>query len=418
MRFSLVDVRKLLGPLMLGHFLLPAAYAQLNNSVFEERYRLQPVDSNGLSLRLSGLGFLRNNEYFQNIIPGYTLFGQQVHVRLAYQPSGRVLLEAGAVVGKDFGNDRFTQLIPTFTVKYRKDSLSFLFGTLEGNLNHRLIEPLYGFERLITRRAENGLQLVSHRRRLFLDCWIDWQRATYRRADYQEEISGGFSINYTLLERAGFRLELPVQFVAFHRGGQGLALRVPTPLTNRMNGAVGLSILPEPGGRGRRGVRSFRLDSYLVFAGNTAPARDDPFRLGSGWYTNLTLRTRILDVVASYWLANRFDWSQGGDLYQSVDPELVYPDSLQYRQRRLQAQFTARMPAPVPPDFTVGYRYREPIRELLILRLVRDFRLAPALFLTARLEVVFRPDLDNLDYSQGLYLTYRHEFPVTQLRSR
>lgn len=396
--------------------LSPNLFGQLNNTVFEERYKVLPEDSGKLFLRLVNYNFLRNNEYFQNIIPGYTLFGQQVQPKLAYQPLPHVVLEAGALLWKDFGNDQFTRVVPTFTFKYQKDSLSFLFGTLEGNLNHRLIEPIVGFERSITRRAENGLQLISNRQKLFLDVWIDWLRATYPKADYQEQISGGFSLNYQLMKRPGFRLEIPIQWMALHRGGQGLALRTPIPLTNLMSSAVGLSVIPDLGNRSKKWVKSVRLDTYLVYANNFSPVSNAPFKYGSGLYVNLTMNTKMIDVMASYWLSNRFQWPLGGDLYQSVDTDLSYPDSLQYQRRLLKTKFNSRMPPPRPPDYTVGHLYREPIRELLIVRLMRNFRITRDIFLVARFEAVFRPDLQNIDYSEGLYVTYRHEFLIKKLK--
>ena len=119
--------------------------------------------------------------------------------------------------------------------------------------------------------------------------------------------------------------------------------------------------------------------------------------------------------MTSYWLSNRFQWPLGGDLYQSVDEDLTYPDSLAYQRKLLRTKLTSRRSLPPPPDYSVGYRYRETIRELMIVRLLRNFRVTRDVFLVARLEAVFRPDSPKIDYSQGLYLTYRHEFLLKKL---
>lgn len=389
-------------------------YAQLNNTVFEDRYQMAPLDSGKLSFRFLNVNFLRNNEYFNDIAAGYTLFGQQLQPKLAYQPLHNILLEAGVLARMDFGKENFTQVIPTFTFKYQKDSLSFLFGTLEGNVNHRLIEPLYGFERMIKRRAEMGLQLTSNKKRLFTDFWIDWQRPIDDNSDFQEEIYGGLSLNYTIVQKPFLRIDMPFQFTAFHRGGQIGTSKAP--LTNLMNAAWGLSLIPVIEKKGW--LQGFRIDGYAVLANNFSFVTTSPFKYGSGMYMNLTLNTKWLDIMTSYWLANRFDWFQSGDLYRSVSTVVNYPDSTSFQNYLATIKFNPRRPLPRPPDYTVGYRYREKDRELLILRFMRNFKLVQNIYLTARLEFAYNSILKTTETSQGLYVMYKQEFAIIKPKPR
>lgn len=53
---------------------------------------------------------------------------------------------------------------------------SLIFRNIYGGLNHRLIEPLYQWERQFTDKPESGLQLVYCDKRYSIDIWVNWQR--------------------------------------------------------------------------------------------------------------------------------------------------------------------------------------------------------------------------------------------------
>jgi hypothetical protein len=62
------------------------AFAQLNNSAFTFRDTIQPSHENRLNLSVQAFSFFKNNEYFNDIVPGYTFFGYQLNPELTYQP--------------------------------------------------------------------------------------------------------------------------------------------------------------------------------------------------------------------------------------------------------------------------------------------------------------------------------------------
>jgi hypothetical protein len=147
------DMRKaLLLPLLL---VSGVTFSQLNNSAFEQRMAIQSADSGKLYLGLNLLGFGKNNEYFDTTVEGYTLMGYQVNPYLSYHVAPNVRLDAGVYAQKDFGNEEYSEVKPTLSLKITNGNLGFVFGTLEGSLNHRLIEPLYDFERVLKNRLEN-----------------------------------------------------------------------------------------------------------------------------------------------------------------------------------------------------------------------------------------------------------------------
>ena len=110
-------------------------------------------------------------------------------------------IEAGVLGRKDFGNSAFTSVQPLFSIKIQKDSAQFLFGNLEGHLNHHLVEPLLNFERVILNRQETGLQYLKRKKNTFFDGWIDWQKMIYNGSDFKEEIFAGMSWNKKIISK-------------------------------------------------------------------------------------------------------------------------------------------------------------------------------------------------------------------------
>ncbi|WP_152426338.1 hypothetical protein [Cesiribacter andamanensis] len=198
---------------------LPAR-GQLNNEAFYLRFPVVAADSGKLQLHTYALGFSRNNEYFQRFADGYTYFGYQGMAWLSYQPDARVRVWGGLFMRDDFGTNRLQEVQPVFRIQARFDSLQLIFGTLQGSLNHQLIEPMYDFERVMVDRLEEGLQLLYEKERFWLDVWIDWERTIYLGSPFQERVSGGFSSRLDLAKKEKTRLVLPLQMLAFHQGGQ------------------------------------------------------------------------------------------------------------------------------------------------------------------------------------------------------
>ncbi|MFD1144393.1 hypothetical protein ACFQ4C_24920 [Larkinella insperata] len=348
------------------YFISHTSSAQLPNQALEQRASLDSAQK--WQFRFNGLGFVRNNEYFGPIADGYTLFGYQFNPRVACQPAPNVVLEAGVYVKKDFGQDRITQLAPTFTIKFRHRNWNYLFGTLEGSVGHRLIEPLYNFERLLQQRIENGLQINHQTKRTFFDFWISYLQNTLPGYARQEHFWGGLSFKQRICDPGqAWSLSIPVQVTAFHAGGQNISS--PLPVRTALNAAGSLSLTwqnPTPGL-----VRSARLDTYLVGYSENA---DKPSS-GGALYPNLTVHLKPVTVLLSYWNGNLYRADLGGDLYQS---------------------YTRRY----------NSTYREPHRRLLIARFLKDVKITDGLGVTVRFEPHY--DLANhlFEHSEGVYIWF------------
>ena len=358
---------------ILSWFVAPAQ-AQLNNQIFEDRFAVSPSQSQRFRFQFNSLSFLKNTEYFNPIVKGRTLFGNQFNPKLVYQPSANVRIEAGVYAWKDFGNTKFSDIAPTFTVKIKKDSLQFLFGTLEGNLNHRLIEPLYNFDRFITHRLENGVQLLYAKPAFYLDGWIDWQQMIYDQSPFQEKIFAGVNTHLRLTQTENWKLNTVFQATIKHQGGQ-----INTgggPVSTSLNTALGIKLAwTNPTVSFLKGISTEHYWTHLQ--------TDNPdlvFKNGNGLYLNLTAHYKPFDLMLSYWNGASYVSPLGGDLYQSLSRDVSTPT------------------------------YTEAKRNLLIVRFLKNWEVLPNLWMSFRFEPHY--DFNNaiFEHAEGLYLVYKGDF--------
>lgn len=347
------------------------ASGQLNNRAFEQRMQVIEADSGKLFLGINFLGFGKDNEYSNTTVDGYTLFGYQLNPYLSYQLAKNVRLDAGLYLQKDFGNDDYTEIAPTFSLKIKKDNVSFIFGTLEGSLSHRLIEPLYDFERVINNRLENGIQVIWNKDDLFFDTWIDWQKMIYMNSDFPEMFTAGMSINKTVAHFGDVLIDLPLQIVVTHQGGQ--IDTVDSEVITDFNAAGGITV--------ERTSSSFvsRLGISAYITGYGTNANNPPFQDGAGVFINPYLKFRIgLTLMGSYWRGEQYLTLQGSQIYPSVPNN--YPDRV------------------------------DEIREFFMLRVLYDLKLADGLMLTARAEPFYDTYSSTFQSSFGLYLSFSDRF--------
>ncbi len=348
------------------------ALGQLNNRAFEDRMAIQPEDSGKLFLGINALGFFRNNEYDRTLIKGYTLFGYQFQPFLSYHMAPNLRVDAGAFLLKDFGNDQYTTTAPMFSVKWKQKNLSVIFGNLEGSLNHRLVEPLYDFERVLNNRLETGVQFLYERDDFFADAWFDWRYMQYWNDPQQEQFVGGLSVMKRLFAVGTGTLSIPLQLVARHEGGQldtaGMAVQTV------INTAAGLAWTRSLDGP----LKEYSLSGYYLFDKDITDARQ-PYVDGDGIYFNGSITTRFgLEVMASYWQAREFLSVQGGLIYPAISPQ----------------DGTTLQPSP----------------SFIMLRFLYNRPVAKDLTLSARLEPFYDLAFDTFQYSWGFYMNYRARY--------
>ncbi|MBF9239164.1 hypothetical protein I2I05_17300 [Hymenobacter sp. BT683] len=338
-----------------------------------------------MRISLYAFVFFKDNEYFNKIIEGYTLYGTQLNPQLVYYPTKNLRLEGGVFLWKDFGNPVLQQVRPTFRATWTQGKQQIILGNIRPHLHHNYIEPMLNFERVMLNPLEEGIQVRYNGTRLFVDQWVDWQRQQYRYSNFQEEVAGGVSSSYRISpDGSRWHVAIPFQFTATHRGGQIDTL--DRPLRTSFNEALGLEARYRFTGPALQAVR---FNGYVLgFQNYSFTPGQFPFKYGRALYLNATLESKLVDVMVSYWQGSRFVAPLGGDLYQSASRTVSNPDFL------------------------------DPKRQLVFVRLMRDIRISDAAALTARVEPVFDLNTGLLDYSLAMYLNFRQEWLLGNVGKR
>lgn len=358
--------------------LLPA---QTCSKVLTDEYVFNETPDHQLYLEVYDLFFFRNNEYFNPIVDGYTLLGNQLRPSLIYTPNEQVSFSAGLFLKQDFGKDGFPGLAPLITITLHKPGLEMLFGGIRGNLSHRLIEPLYDFERLLTDPLEYGFQVRWDKPFLFLDTWLHWEQMIEPYDPRQEKIWSGISALVRPVNLGSFSFGLPLMLTASHQGGQISVSRLPA--WTLWNAATGIQISwknTDGVWLNEAGMEHYALLYFLAGPG-------DVFEYGKGhaWYLNGYIKTPAANLTLSYWRGSRFNSVYGAPVFRSIGSSVRHPG------------------------------YVEPERRLLLFRLSKDFIIYDRLSLSLCLEPFWDRN-HGWDISQGIYLNYRDRFFLTRLR--
>jgi len=355
------------------------ASAQFNQSAFENRIRPDSSLVNEVHFNFYNLNYVRNYEYTNDFHDGYTLYGTQLQPQLVYYAHPNLAITAGAFIRKDFGRNGISDAKPLFSVKYHKRNLTLIFGSLEGNIQHRYIEPLYDFERILTTPIEYGTQLLVERKKFTLDAWIAWQKMIYKGDPTKEEIIGGLSTESFLIKNDDWKLSIPAQFLAFHQGGQIDVLK-EIPITTMFNGATGIKLHKDINGN----IKQVYTDNYIAVYKDFSPDKRRAYQGGFGLWLNAGVESKWGSLVASYWKGNNFISIKGMPLYESVSDNLYSPG------------------------------LKQSSRNIVSLRYAYQKELIPHLYLDVRFEPHI--DLDHTDkqlqFNHSFFLTYKQGFKL------
>lgn len=308
------------------------AAAQVDYPTFKNINTINPADSGKLSFDFYNLNYLNNTEWFGNIPLSGTLFGYQLIPELEYQVSPKLTVKGGIYLQKEFGRKEYTTIAPTFSVKYRAKHSSFIIGTLEGNLNHGFIEPIYDYKLLITERLENGFQFKVDTKPYNHDFYINWRRAIHPGDKFKEEFDIGYVANLNVIDRPAFNLHIPVQMLYSHKGGQVDSLN--TPLQSLVNFATGASLSFH---FDKKLFKKLVFENYYVNYKDISGAKLQPFKEGNGYLSHLLFDFKNVGIDLRYWNGNGFIGPRGMALFQSVSEK--YPGLVEKHRELLIASF-------------------------------------------------------------------------------
>ncbi|MEO6136376.1 MAG: hypothetical protein ABIP35_14555 [Ginsengibacter sp.] len=328
------SLRKLIRIFIVTFSILNAftAAAQVDYPVFKNTTNINPADSQKLSLSIHNLNYIYNTEYFSDIPLSGTLFGYQLIPELKYQPSKRFVITAGVYLQKEFGRKDYTSLMPTFSVKYKAKQSSYILGSLEGNINHGFVEPIYDYKLLLNERLENGFQFFVDTKPYYHDFYINWRRAIHKGDPFKEEFDLGYSAKFNVIGKKNFKLKIPIQMLYSHKGGQIDVTNVP--LTSLVNSALGIGMSFN---NLHTFLRNVSFDNYYVNYKDISGFKVQPFKEGNGYLSHLLLDFKYFDIDLRYWNGSGFINPRGNSLFSSVSEK--YPGLTQKKRQLLLASF-------------------------------------------------------------------------------
>ena len=276
----------------------------------------EQTDRDGvLFLRLRNINFIKNNEYYNPIIEGYTLIGYFIQPSLIYCPTDKLDIQAGTHFLNYAGSARIDNPQIVFSTTYSfTENTSLTLGTLNGSDKHRLLDPHFDRERIYKYYTENGIQFITKNNHLFSDTWLSWENFIFKGDTTREVFTAGESFNYlSPLISETFTLEFPVQLQFKHYGGQ--ISNYNSHVVTYFNMSAGLKVNASLSG-GRLGYASVEYQNFLF---NELTGRGEiGIKRGSGNWFRFLYGYKNLRVSTSYWHATDFYAPNGNPIYSSI----------------------------------------------------------------------------------------------------
>lgn len=338
-------------------------YSQIDNSHLETPLILKEDSvSRKLGFNANLFCYLKNNEYFNKLMDGFSLFGYWANPKLTYQPHKKVSIEAGVFASRYFGFSGFDTLMPTMTLRIKEKNWNFLFGNLEGGYSHRQIEPIYNFEKGLKNPMEQGFQAKYVKKNTFLDAWIDWQLFTQPGKTNQDHISGKLVYFHKPIKVDNHSIVFPIQYGVYHKGGQNIVSKLPVITSHNLALGNQVNLYLDSS-------KKIVIENYFILY-----AQDSVN--GKGFMSIVRFQSKRFQAIASFWKGYKFDSPQGGDLYQS----------------------TSRM---------LNSNYYETNRNILILRAIYSKEIIDNLHVSIRFEPFYDFTSKKIEHSEGLYFVYK-----------
>ena len=314
-------LKRLINVSFLFFFSLLSVLSQTNNKYYIQDYKISIADTNKLFLQIHDINFVKNNEYFGNIVSGYTLLGLNIAPKLIYYPSSKIKLSAGVNLLSYYSREDEIELSILLSFQYKlHGNLDFVLGNIYSTVNHRLIDPLFDFERYLSNNVENGIQFLWNSERIFTDLWLDWEQQIFQDDPFQEIFNVGLSSEFFIYKNENlFNISIPFQNLFRHKGGQ--INSNSEPLTTIFNNATGLSISKSIN---QKYLHKLVFSSYIVNYQDLSPTNQQLFIDGTGSYTTLELNNTSIDFLLGFWHGEQFIAPIGNPMYESYSRTNIF----------------------------------------------------------------------------------------------
>ncbi len=351
-------------------------------SAFQIPYRRDTIIAKTLYARMKSTAWFKNNEFKNDFVTGSSLVGIYFEPVVEYHPDAKTTIRAGAHLLKNHGSDQFERKVPVLSLQYdATEHFSLIFGTINGTVNHGLIEPVQDFENYLVNNYENGLQLLWNYPQFRSDLWLNWEQFLKPGDPFQEHFTAGSNSAFLLVDSKNFTVTTPLSILFRHKGGETDATNLPATTQVNMMEGLRLNWTLE-----NSFVKSVALAVNYVEFMEIHPADDVKVPYGHGSYSRFFLDTKIGSFEAGYWKANNFISPHGMPMFQSVsqkDPLFLLSD-----------------------------------RQMLVLKYQFERKLTDFLKFAFRFEPYYHYDTGRLDHSWSLYLIFDDEFLITRIKRK
>ena len=351
-----------------------------DNSIFYTFEEIQDSNENKLYFDIKTSSFLKNNEYFGKI-DGWTGIGFMVSPKLVYYAGKTTAVEAGYFLEKFSGRDDFYKPMPLFRIRQKLNkSLTLVFGQLYGNLQHRLTEPMFRFDRYYQDNVEYGIQFLFHNKYFDNDLWMNWEKFIFYDDPYKEEFVLGNTARLKF-DIDKFHIRIPFHYTWTHAGGQidrhdknrGSMMS----LNNIMTGIKLKYVFDNPV------IKSISTEyNYYKYSAGANPPEGDPrhqlFDSGEGHYLKSNMDFGVMKMMLGYWMGRDFISLRGEYLFSSI-----------YEHR--------------PDDFIRD-------NDLLTAKFIYDYKIKKNIVFSMRADMYYQTQTKDTYYSYAFYFIYNDDF--------
>lgn len=295
-----------------------------------------------LTLDIDAAGFFFDAEYATPFAKGFSVAGFRLTPALAYGINERAQLRVGFNATAFAGLDSLYRLRPTFTLVYAPARwLTLVAGTIYGSNTHQLASAVYDPSRWIYNYQEDGLQILTKTKGWSSDTWLDWTHYLTPWTPDQERFTMGTShilrlVSINIEKRVwngcdlykynqlGWQFNLPMHFIANHRGGEVKTIDTNTVTT--FNERVGLQVKYSFSNAFNLSFHSFKLDASLYnyhLEDNTLDHGGKAFypTLSYEWlhWNQYHLTHFSLRAIAGFWHGDHYFSAFGSPLFWSAN---------------------------------------------------------------------------------------------------
>jgi hypothetical protein len=336
-------------------------------------------DDHALLLNIENHNFLKNNEYFGDYIEGETLLGYDFEPSLIYYPGSRIRLKAGVHMKKYSGVESFTNVMPILSAHaILADSLQMILGSLRGNVQHQMLEPIFDTEFLYTDPVENGIQFLYHNNWFKGDMWVNWEQFIFKGDTIPEMLTFGLSSSFQIFSNDQSRWSIPLQLMVFHRGGQ--TSNFDESMLTLNNGATGFTYEQD---LALRYIKKIQINAQYLWFADLTEKWGLPFTHGYAWYPSVVLSNQNVQLMGGYFYGNNYASPKGSQLFQSVsnyNPNVYSPE-----------------------------------RQLLTAKFAYHYPLAKGVNVSALADVYYDLVAGNMEYAYGVSLHVNPQFFIAKL---